>query len=133
MKRAIVALFALAVLPVHAATIQWTHPTTYSDGSALALSDIASTTIEWSNGATFGAVNGSQVVSGSANSAVVPDPAAGSSRCWRARTTVVAAKGGQTSGPSNVSCKTVPFPAPNPPTIIDVILAWLRNFFGRFA
>jgi hypothetical protein len=49
------------------------------------------------------------------------------------KTTVIAAKGGLTSDPSNVSCKAIPFPKPNPPTLIDVILAWLRSIFGRFA
>jgi hypothetical protein len=115
------------------AVVTWAHPTAYSDGSALVAADIASTTIEWSNGSTFGTVNGSQVVTGTATTATAPDPAAGSSRCYRARTTVVAAKGGQTSAPSNVSCKSVPFPAPNPPTLIDVILAWLRSVWSRFA
>src|SRR5678815_2192926 len=105
MRRIAAALAALVAFPVSAATVTWTNPTSYSDGSALVAADIASTTIEWSNGTTFGTVNGSQVVTGSATTATVPDPAAGSSRCYRAKTTVIAAKGGQTSDPSNVSCK----------------------------
>lgn len=131
--RYLAGLIALVALPASAATLNWTHPTTYSDGSALAVADIASTTIEWSNGTTFGTVAGSQVVTGTANTATAPDPAAGATRCYRVKTTVIAAKGGLTSDPSNVSCKTAPFPKPNPPSLIDVILAWLKSFFGRFA
>jgi hypothetical protein len=89
--------------------------------------------VEWSNGTTFGTVNGSQVVTGAATSVVLADPPGGTSRCYRARTTVIAAKGGGTSGPSNVTCRAVPFPNPKPPTLLDVILAWLRSIWGRFA
>jgi len=127
------ALAALVAFPALADTVSWTHPTSYTDGSALVVADIASTTIEWSNTNPFGTVAGSQIVTGSANTATTPNTPAGTTRCYRAKTTVVAAKGGQTSVPSNVSCKTVPFPAPNPPTLIDVILAWLRGVFSRFA
>jgi len=126
-------LLVLVALPALGATLTWTNPTTYSDGSSLVAADIASTTIEWSNGTTFGPVAGSQIVNGSATTATAPDPAAGTSRCYRVKTTVVAAKGGLTSDPSNVSCKSAPFPKPNPPTLLDVILAWLRSIFGRFA
>lgn len=127
------ALLLFVALPASAANITWTNPTTYSDGSPLVAADIASTTIEYSNGQTFGTVAGQVVVTGASTTGVAPDPAAGATRCYRARTTVIAAKGGQTSGPSNVSCKSAPFPAPNPPSIIDVILAWLRSIWGRFA
>lgn len=126
-------LLALVALPAFAATVTWTNPASYTDGSALVAADIASTTIEWSNTSPFGTVAGSQVVNGSASTATAPDPAAGATRCYRAKTTVIAAKGGQTSVPSNVSCKTAAFPAPNPPTLIDVILAWLRRVWGHFA
>lgn len=133
MRSLIVAIAALVAFPAFGATITWTNPTSYSDGSALVAADIASTTIEWSNGTTFGTVTGSQVVNGSVTTATAPDPVTGSSRCYRAKTTVVAAKGGLTSAPSNVSCKAVPFPAPNPPTLLDVLLAWLKSLWGRFA
>lgn len=131
--RLLAALLLLVALPASAATLNWTHPTSYSDGSALAVADIASSTVEWSNGTTFGTVAGSQVVTGTANTAVAPDPAAGASRCYRVKTTVIAAKGGLTSDPSNVACVARPFPKPNPPTLIEAILAWLRSVFGRFA
>lgn len=134
MYRLIAGLLACVCLPAMAANVSWNNPATFSDGSALVAADIASTTVEWSNGTTFGTVNGSQVVPGSATSAVVPDPAVGASRCYRAKTTVVAAKGGLTSDPSNVFCKAVPFPKPNPPTnFIEQLIAWLRSIFSRFA
>jgi hypothetical protein len=126
------ALLALAALPIHAATITWTNPTSYTDGTALASADIASTTVEWAATSAFLTVAGSVVVTGSATSATAPDPAAGATRCYRAKTTVTAAKGGQTSAPSNVSCKTGAYPAPSPPTILDVVLAWLRSWHQRF-
>lgn len=131
--RIIAVIAALVAFPASAATLNWTHPTSYSDGSTLVVADIASTTVEWSNTSPFGTVAGSQVVTGTANTATAPDPAAGAVRCFRVKTTVVAAKGGQTSDPSNVSCVTKPFPKPNPPTLIDAILAWLRSIWSRFA
>ena len=76
--RAIVGALLCAIsFPAFAANLSWTHPTTYSDATPLAVADIASTTIEWSNGSTFGTVAGSQVVMGTANTATAPDPAAG--------------------------------------------------------
>lgn len=133
MRRLVAAFAVLVSFSAFGATLNWTHPTSYSDGSALAVADIASTTVEWSNGTTFGTVAGSQVVTGTANTATAPDPAAGSSRCYRVKTTVVAAKGGQTSDPSNVACVNRPFPKPNPPTLLEVLIAWLKSLFGRFA
>lgn len=129
--RYIVAALSLMAAPAMAATITWQNPTSFSDGSPLVAADIASTTVEYSNGTTFGTVAGQVVVTGSVTTATAPDPAAGASRCYRAKTTVVAGKGGQTSDPSNVFCKAVPFPKPNAPTILDIVLAWLRSFFGR--
>ena len=123
MRRLVAAFAVLVSFSAFGATLNWTHPTSYSDGSAL----------EWSNGTTFGTVAGSQVVTGTANTATAPDPAAGSSRCYRVKTTVVAAKGGQTSDPSNVACVNRPFPKPNPPTLLEVLIAWIRSLFGRFA
>lgn len=132
--RYLAGLLALVSFSASAATLTWNNPTTYSDGSPLVAADIASTTIEYSNGTTFGAVAGQVVITGSASTGVAPDPAVGSSRCYRAKTTVVAAKGGQTSDPSNVACKTVPFPKPNPPTnLLEILIAWLKGLFSRFA
>ena len=133
MRVIVAALLCAISFPAFAANVTWTNPSSFEDGSALVAADIASTTVQWSNGTSFGTVNGSQVVTGAATSATLPDPPAGTSRCWRAFTTVVAAKGGGSSVFSNVSCKAVPFPNPRPPTILDVILAWLRGVWGRFA
>lgn len=131
---AVAAYALLLIAPVAlAATVTWTNPTQYVDGSTLAPADIASTTIEYSNGATFGTVAGQVVVTGAASSGTAPDPAAGASRCYRAFTTVVAAKGGGSSVASNVSCKSAAFPNPKPPTLLDAILAFLRRLFGHFA
>lgn len=127
------ALAALVTFPALAANVTWVNPTQFEDNSPLVAADIASTTVQWSNGTTFGAVNGSQVVVGSATSVTLPDPPAGTSRCYRAFTTVVASKGGGSSVASNVSCKAVPFPNPKPPTLLEVLLAWLRGIWGRFA
>jgi hypothetical protein len=32
-----------------------------------------------------------------------------------------------------VASRSVAFPAPNPPTILDVIIAFFRRLFGHFA
>jgi hypothetical protein len=112
--RWIVLAALLAAGPAIAHPLWWTQPTQFEDGSLLALSDIASTTIEWSDGATFGVVTGSRVVLGTAASAVMPDPPAGSTRCYRVRTTAIS-KGGLTSDPpSPVWCKVMPALAVEP-------------------
>lgn len=118
----IAAGLVLSVLAAQAlaATVTWTNPTTYTDGSPLVVADIASTTVEWSVTQAFTTVAGSVVVNGSASTATAPDPAAGATLCYRARTTVVASKGGGQSAPSNVACKTGAFPPPNPPTNLVV-------------
>lgn len=119
--RWITALVALLLpLVVSAASLTWVNPTAFTDNSPLVPADIASTLIEWSNTSPFSTVAGSQVVTGAAQAATAPDPAAGGVRCYRASTKVVAAKGGGTSAPSNVSCKTVAFPNPSPPTSFTV-------------
>lgn len=133
MRYLIAALALLGTLSAGAATLTWTNPTQYTDSSPLVASDIASTTMEWSNSNPFGTVAGSQVVTGAATTGQAPDPSAGQTRCYRVKTTVIAAKGGGTSVPSNVSCKTAAFPNPNPPTLLDVILAFFRRLFGHFA
>jgi hypothetical protein len=128
---AIACLLCASAVNAATATINWTLPTSYTDGSALVVADVASVTLEWSDGLTFGTVAGSQVIVGSATTVTRVQPPG--SRCYRAFVTVVAAKGGQSSVPSNASCKLVPFPSPNPPTIIDIIIAWLKAHFPRFA
>lgn len=136
--RYLAALLAFVALPAFAATLNWTHPTQgVQDGNTvpIAVNQVASSTIEWSNGTTFGAVAGSQVVTGTANTAVAPSASPGSTRCYRVRTTLIASVGGQTSAPSNAVCLATPAGpiTPNPPSLIEVILAWLRSIFSRFA
>lgn len=127
----VLALFLFAPM-ARAATVTWTNPTQYDDGSALAPADIASTTIEWSTTLAFTAVAGNVVVLGSGTTSSAPlDPVGGGAQlCYRAKTTVVAAKGGGTSIPSNIACKTKAFPNPRPPTLLDAVIAWLRSIFG---
>lgn len=138
MRAAVTALVllvaGLAVVPVFAApvTVTWTHPTSYSDGSPLVVADIASTTVEYGscNGSSFGTKAGQVVVNGPAASAQIERPPG--THCFRAATTVIASKGGGTSTFSNVASKVVPFPSPNPPTIIDVIVAFVKRLLGWF-
>ncbi len=114
----------LALLPLSAlaagVTVTWTHPTQNTDGSALALANIASTRVE--HGSCSGTAFGTK-----AGEAVVPAPAttttfdlAPGTHCFRAYTKTVAALGALESGPSGVASKVVPFPPPNPPTITVV-------------
>lgn len=126
---AAIALFAIAN-DAAAVTVQWTLPTTFSDGTPLAPADVANVNLQWSSGTTFGAVAGEVTINGAVTSAIVDRPPG--SWCFRARVTATAAKGGGTSTFSNVSCKAVPFPNPNPPTIIDIIVAFLRRLFAHF-
>ena len=118
-------IFALLALLVaghsYAATVTWTNPTAYTDGTPMPASDIASTVVEWSATQAFTAQLGSVIVNGAATSTTAaPDPAPGATLCYRARTTAIASKGGGQSAPSNVSCKTGAFPPPNPPTNLVV-------------
>jgi hypothetical protein len=136
---ALAAYTALAAAPLWAApiTVSWTHPTSgVQDGApvGVALADIASTTIEYSTSTSFSPIIGSVVVPAPASSTVIDRPVG--TWCFRGKTTLVAAKGGQTSDASMSSaCRTVaPGPVkPNPPTIIDAILAFLKRIFGHFA
>lgn len=118
--RYLIALLAFVGLSANAATITWTNPTQYTDGSPLVAADIASTVVEWSATQTFVAQIGSVIVNGSATTATAPDPPAGQTWYYRARTTVIAAKGGGQSAPSNVASKTTPFSPPNPPSNLTV-------------
>ena len=129
-------LFIIAMLAsptAFGATITWTNPTSFDDGSALVSADIASTTIEWSNSNPFGTVDGRQVVQGAATTAQVPNVPSSTTRCFRARTTVVTSKGGLSSEPSNVACLTSPASAPRPPTIVEALLSFMRRLFRWLA
>ena len=100
-----------------AATITWTHPTQYTDGTAIGATDITQTRVEYGtcNGAAFGTVSGQQIATGTAATLTLNNLAAGT-WCFRAYTT---AKGAE-SAASNVASKVVPQAAPNPPTLVTV-------------
>lgn len=100
------------------ATVTWTNPTTRTDGSALAASQIGSTKIEWGTcqGSSFGAAAGSASAVGAATSLVVQNLPAGT-YCFRAATIDAA---GLQSGWSAVASKVVPVAPPNPPVIVTV-------------
>jgi hypothetical protein len=125
-------LFAPA-LRAATVTVSWMLPTQYVDNSALAVADIGSTTVEYGScvAAAFGTKAGQVVASGAMTSTTV-DLGPGT-YCFRAFVTTVPAKGATSSATSNVATKTVAFPAPKPPTLIDIILGWLRKHFGHFA
>ncbi len=128
---AALALFAIATSAAAApVSINWTLPTSFNDGTALAPADIASVRVQYSSGTTFGAVAGEVNLTGAAVTTQIDRPPG--SWCFRASVTATAAKGGGTSTFSNVACKAVPFPNPNPPTIIDIIVAFLRRLFAHF-
>jgi hypothetical protein len=116
------------------ANITWINPTQYDDNTTLAPADIASTTVEYGtcSGSAFGTKAGQVVVTGSLTAATVENLTPGA-WCFRAFTTVVAAKGGGRSAASNVASKTVPFPNPKPPSLLDVIIAFIKRLFAHFA
>lgn len=132
----LIAWAVLAAAPLWAgqATISLAMPTTYADGTAIAAGDIATTTTEYGtcNGAAFGTKAGQVSANGPALSMVVNNLSPGT-WCFRTSVTSIAAKGGMTSPFSNVLSKVVPFSAPNPPTILDVIIAFIKRLFGHFA
>ena len=63
---AFVCYLFLAAAPVWAATLTWTNPTSFSDGSPLVAADIASTKVEWAASNAFLSVVGSLSVAGAA-------------------------------------------------------------------
>jgi hypothetical protein len=95
-------------LPALGHTLWWTKPVRNTDGTEITAP--VSTLIEWSDGATFGAVAGSRAV-GAASSAEMPDPT--STRCYR----TIAIVGVEKSAPSDPWCKVVVVrKIPNSPT-----------------
>ncbi|MFO1465881.1 MAG: hypothetical protein U1F35_05485 [Steroidobacteraceae bacterium] len=119
MKRIIFCLAALlgfTAAYAGTATVTWTNPAQYTDGTALAAADITQTRVEYGScsGTTFGTKAGQQIVAGSATSAAIT--LAAGTYCFRAYTT---AKGAE-SVASNVTSATVAQPAPNPPVLVTV-------------
>ena len=97
-------------------TVSWTHPTQFTDGSALALNQIASTRVEYGScaGTAFGTVAGQVTVPAPATTTTISGFAPGT-HCFRAYTRTTVAAGNQESGPSGMATKVIPFPPPNPP------------------
>lgn len=130
--RIVVAVVAvLFALPVWAATFtaKWTNPTSYVDDSPLAVADISRTRLEYGScvGSAFGTKAGEFISTGNDTTEVSPNVAPGT-YCLRGYTT---AKGVE-SGPSNVSGFVIAQPAPKPPTLLDVLLAWIRTTWARW-
>lgn len=100
------------------ATVTWTNPTTRTDGSALAASQIGSTKIEWGTcqGSSFGAAAWSASAVGAATSLVVQNLPAGTC-CFRAATIDTS---DLQSAWSAVASKVVPIAPPNPPTLVTI-------------
>ena len=134
MKRILAAVLALTASGALAAdlTVTWTHPTAFADGSPLALSQIASTRIEYGtcSGTAFGTASGSITVPAPAASGVVTNLTPGT-WCFRAFTRTTAAAGGQESSASNVAQRTIAFPPPNPPVLsVTIPVAYEINLTG---
>ena len=131
MKKLVVCLLALAPLSALAgsATVSWTLPTQYTDNSVLVPTDIATTKVDYGI-CPLTTVTGTATVTGAGLSTVINNLNPGN-WCFRAYVTVIAAKGGGTSAFSMQASKVVPFPDPKPPTIVDVILAWLKAHWHR--
>lgn len=121
-------------------TVTWTHPTQFTDGSTLALGQIASTRVEYGScsGSAFGTRVGDVTVPAPATTTTIAGFAPGT-HCFRAFTRTTAAAGGQESAPSAVASRVIAFPPPNPPTIVTVATVarlWrhgLQDQVGRIA
>lgn len=132
----LVALLALIGGPDTAqagqATVSWTNPSANTDGSPLPASQITGSVVEWGtcSGAAFGAPAGETTTAGAATSVVIESLAPGA-YCFRVATRA----NGLQSEWSAVAAKAVPFPAPNPPTIVTVeSVALERTWWGyRYA
>lgn len=99
-------------------TVNWTHPTTYTDGSPLNVADISQTRIEYGlcvAGAFPATAAGQFIASGQATSAASPNLTPGT-WCFRAYTT---AKGVESVN-SNAASFVVVQPAPNPPVLTTI-------------
>lgn len=100
-------------------TVSWVHPTANTDGSALPLSQITSTTVVWGTSST--AMTSSKIVTGTVTSTTL-DLAPGT---WfvGAKTTA----NGNTSAVSNVVQVVIPQPTPEPPVVtVQAVVAGLN-------
>ena len=128
MIRKLLALaFCMAVTPAYAAVlnVSWSHPTSFTDGSPLALAQIASTRIEYgdcSAPGVWGTTLGSVTVTAPATTASVTVPGFGD-KCVRGYTRSTAAAGNLESVASGVAFKNAPAVAPNAPVFATPTLA----------
>lgn len=126
----IAALLFASAAAAGTATVTWTNPTQYVDGSALAAADITQTRVEYGScsGAAFGTKTGEQTATGSATTLTIGSLAAGT-YCFRAYTSAR----GLESAASVVASKTVPQSPPNPPVLVTVATtAYTIGRSGRF-
>ncbi len=126
MKRFIAFMMAVCAVPLAIAVgtsahASWTAPTTYTDGSALPASDIASYTMSWAPAGGQAGPSGSINVAATATTATVP-VACGSVTFTIAVTTTATAKyPSATSSPSSgVPYATGVTCSPNPPAGLTV-------------
>lgn len=129
---ALLLLLASVAATAGTATVSWTNPTSYTDGTALALADITQTRVEYGScsGTAFGTKAGEVKIAGAATTTgAITLPAA--TYCFRAFTT---AKGVE-SAASVVASRAVPQSAPNPPmlTTIDVVAYKMRQSVDGFS
>ena len=104
-------------------TVSWTHPVQFTDGSPLALVQIAHTRVEWGtclSGGVFGTKLAEAIIN--APQANMVSTVAPGTFCFRAFTKATSAAGGGESVASNVAQKIVPWPDPNPPVITTVLI-----------
>ena len=97
------------------------YPTAFEDGTPLALAQLERVRVEYGScsGSAFGTKAGEVIVTPPATSFAIPSLAPGT-YCARAFAKTLPAFGGQESAPSAVVSKTLPWPAPKPPTIVTV-------------
>jgi hypothetical protein len=115
---AFVLISMFVAIPAFPATLTWTAPTLYTDNTAIPAAKIATITYTPAYGSSAsGPWTAGTATAAGATSAVVPDPASGTTRYY----TVQATLDGQTSGYATPPVsKTAPFLTPKSPTGLSV-------------
>jgi hypothetical protein len=109
-------LFVVAALMVSgealAATLSWTAPATYTDGTAIPAAKIATITYKtYTGSASTGPWTAGSTTGAGALSATVPEPAPGTTMWY----TIDCTLDGQVSGKAAAVSKISPYKNPNPP------------------
>jgi hypothetical protein len=126
-------VWLLLVGPAYAgsASISWLNPTTRTDGSPLAASEIAGTVVEWSvcnTMGTFGTKLGDVFASGAATAITVNALPGGQTYCFRAFTRDT---NGLQSEASGVASKWIPSSPPKPPMLTTIaVVAYESRWDG---